>query len=84
MPRRAVQKCIRRHVGQTIDTTDELCLIWGHCFQVADWERPLQSRAEFSRLWNRWGEEITRRWIAGYPGSRPAGLYGRPRATLPR
>lgn len=75
MPRRAVQKCTRRHVGDTIDTTDELCLIWGHCFQVADWERPLESRAEFSRLWGRWGDEITRRWIAAYPGSRPAGLY---------
>lgn len=75
MPRRTVQKCTRRHAGDTISTTDELCLLWGHCFNVRDWEEPLQSRADFSRLWSRWGEELTRRWIEAYPGSRPLGMY---------
>lgn len=75
MPRRTVQKCSRRHAGETIGTTQELCLLWGHCFNVPDWEEPLRSKAEFSRLWDRWGDEITGRWIEAYPGSRPLGIY---------
>jgi hypothetical protein len=75
MPRRAVTKCSRRHAGERPGQTEELCLVWGHCFGVADWERPLESRAEFSRLWGRWGAEITRRWSKAYPGSRPVGSY---------
>ena len=75
MPRRTVTKCTRRHAGETISQTDELVLLWGHVFGVAEWEEPLRSRAEFSRLWTRWGEELTRRWTEAYPGSRPLGLY---------
>jgi hypothetical protein len=75
MPRRTVQKCGRRHAGGSLGTTDELCLTQGHAFGVADWEEPLQSPAEFRRLWSRWGAEITRRWIEAYPGSRPIGVY---------
>lgn len=75
MPRRTVTKCSRRHAGERPGQTEELCLVWGHCFGVADWERPLASRAEFSRLWSRWGDELTRRWSQAYPGSRPLGLY---------
>jgi len=75
MPRRTVQRCTRRHGGETISTTDELCLVWGHVFGVADWEQPLQSRSAFSRLWSRWGRELTRRWTEAYPGSRPLGCY---------
>lgn len=76
MPRRTVQKCSRRHAaGDRLDQTDELCLVWGHCFGIRDWERPLQSRAEFTRLWSRWGAEISRRWSSVYPGSRAAGCY---------
>jgi len=75
MPRRTVQKCTRHYAGETISTTDELVLVWGHCFGVRAWEEPLQSKAGFARLWSRWGVEITRRWIAAYPGSRPLGLY---------
>jgi hypothetical protein len=76
MPRRTVQKCGRRGAaGDRLDLTDELCLVWGHAFGVHDWERPLASQADFSRLWSRWGDEITRRWIEAYPGSRPAGCY---------
>lgn len=75
MPRRTVTKCSRRHGGERPSQTEELCLVWGHCFDVADWERPLASRAEFSRLWSRWGAEITRRWKKAYPGSRPVACY---------
>lgn len=75
MPRRTVTKCSRRHAGDRPEETDELCLVWGHCFGVTAWERPLQSQAEFTRLWGRWGAEIARRWIAAYPGSRPLGCY---------
>jgi hypothetical protein len=75
MPRRTVQKCTRRHAGETIDLPDELCLMFGHAFGITEWEKPLQSRADFSRLWSRCGDEITKRWIEAYPGSRPAGCY---------
>lgn len=75
MPRRTVAKCSRRHAGEGLDQGDELCLVWGHCFGVADWERSLQSQAEFSWLWSRWGAELTRRWSQAYPGSRPIGCY---------
>jgi hypothetical protein len=75
MPRRTVTKCSRRNGGDRLDTTDELVLVWGHAFGVADWERPLQSRADFMRLWSRWGAELTRRWIEFCPGSRPLGCY---------
>jgi hypothetical protein len=75
MPRRTVAKCSRLSSGDRPDETDELCLAVGHAFGVADWEKPLQSRAEFMRLWSRWGAEITRRWSRAYPGSRPVGCY---------
>ena len=76
MPRRTVQKCGRRGVaGGGLDITDEVCLTQGHAWGVAAWEWPLRSRADFARLWSRWGDEITRRWIEAYPGSRPAGCY---------
>lgn len=75
MPRRTVTKCRRRHAGDRLDKTDEVCLVWGHCFGVREWERPLQSRANLARLWSRWGAEITRRWVEAFPGSRPAACY---------
>jgi len=75
MPRRTVSKCGRRHAGESLDITAELCLTQGHAFGVADWEEPLRVPAEFRRLWSRWGAEITARWIEAYPGSRPIGVY---------
>lgn len=75
MPRRTVQKCSRRYAGERPDQADELCLVWGHCFGVADWEQPLKSTADFSRLWSRWRAELLTRWVAAYPGSRPLGCY---------
>ncbi len=75
MPRRTAQKCSRRHAGQRLDATDELVLVWGHAFGVADWERPLQSQGDFMRLWGRWGAKLTSRWIELCPGSRPIGCY---------
>ncbi len=72
MPRRTVSKCIRRNTpdDQLVDTV-EMNLTDGDCF--GHWD--LQSRVEFSRPWSRWGDEITRRWIAAFPGSRPMALY---------
>jgi hypothetical protein len=75
MPRRTTARCSRRHAAGRPDRADELCLVWGHCFGVAGWERPLQSQAELSRLWTLWGAEITRRWVEAFPGSRPAAAY---------
>lgn len=75
MPRRTVQKCSRRHAGERLDVTTEYCLTVGHAFDVRDWEEPLRSRAEFARLWSRWGDSITPRWIEAFAGSRPLGLY---------
>ena len=75
MPRRSVQKCTRRFNGETIATSDELCLVWGHCFGVDDWEELLRSRAEFARLWTRWRTDLLDRWIEAFPGSRPAACY---------
>lgn len=75
MPRRTVNRCARRADGQAIDETTELLLTHGHCFGVAAWEQPLQARSELARLWNRWGDLLTARWIQAYPGSRPMALY---------
>jgi hypothetical protein len=75
MPRRTVTKCSRRYAGEKIDTTTELCLTGGHAFGVREWEEPLSSQSAFLRAWERWGDEITSRWIAAYPGSRPLGCY---------
>jgi hypothetical protein len=75
MPRRTVTKCSRRHAGDRPTTTDELTAVWGHCFGISDWERPLQSQADFTRLWSRWGGEFARRWREASPGSRPVGCY---------
>lgn len=75
MPRRVAPKCGRRHAGGRLSVTDELCLTGGHAFGVLEWEEALRSPAVFRRLWSRCGEEITRRWIAAFPGSRPMGSY---------
>jgi hypothetical protein len=75
MPRRTATRCTRRYAGDTIGTVEELCLLWGHCFGIRDWEEALQSRPDFSRLWSRWGAELVTRWVAAYPGSRPLGCY---------
>jgi hypothetical protein len=75
MPRRVAPKCGRRHAGGRLSVTDELCLTDGHAFGVLAWEEVLRSPAAYRRLWSRWGEEITRRWITAFPGSRPMGCY---------
>jgi hypothetical protein len=71
MPRRNVNKCPRRGNGKTLDVTDELNLCDGHAFGPWDFH----SRDEFATPWRRWGKEITRRWIEGFPGSRPMAAY---------
>jgi hypothetical protein len=72
MPRRPGPKCSRRSAGRDhIDQTVELNLVWGDCF--GHWD--IRTRAEFVRHWLRWGEAITRRWVAAYPGSRPMAAY---------
>jgi hypothetical protein len=71
MPRRVVTKCRRVGDIETIDQTVEMNLAWGHAF--GPWD--IHTRAEFARGWRRWGDEITRRWIGAFPGSRPMAVY---------
>lgn len=72
MPRRTVTRCARR--GVAADELDQLVehnLVHGDCFDVFD----LDCRADFARPWAVWRDEITRRWSAAYPGSRPMAAY---------
>jgi hypothetical protein len=72
MPRKILTKCSRR--GSTDDTLDdvvEMNLTGGDCF--GHWD--LRTRVEFARPWERWGAEITARWRAAFPGSRPMACY---------
>jgi hypothetical protein len=73
MPRRTVNRCQRRGAHGTIRLTAEVDLTLGHVFGVAGWE--LATLRELAAEWRTWGDEITRRWIAGYPGSRPFAWY---------
>jgi hypothetical protein len=71
MPRRSAPKCPRKGNADTIDETVEFNLTDGHAF--GPWD--IHTRHEFAREWRKWGDEITRRWIAGFPGSRPFAMY---------
>lgn len=72
MPRRVVTKCAKRHtLADQLDHAVECNLVWGECF--GPWD--LHTRAEFARPWATWGDEITRRWKAAFPGSRPMACY---------
>ena len=72
MPRAAGPKCRRRRTPvDELDRTVEMNLTHGHCF--GPWD--LQTRAEFARPWSTWRDEITSRWRAAFPGSRPAAAY---------
>jgi hypothetical protein len=46
-------------------------LVDGSAFGVFD----IHTRGEFARPWAKWGDEITRRYVAGFPGSRPMAAY---------
>lgn len=72
MPRRTVQRCIRRSVaaGQ-LDQTIEMNLLHGECFGCFD----LDHRIDFVRPWATWRDELTARWIEAFPGSRPMAAY---------
>ena len=72
MPRRVVPKCARRNTpADQLDVCVEMNLTDGHAF--GPWD--LQDRAAFARPWAVWGEEITARWVEGFPGSRPMAAY---------
>lgn len=72
MPRRTIGKCVRRGTpADELDVCVEMNLTTGHAF--GPWD--LHDRTAFARPWATWGAEITRRWIAGFPGSRPMALY---------
>jgi hypothetical protein len=72
MPRAAGPKCRRRRTAvDELDRMVEFNLTHGHGF--GPWD--LHSRVEFARPWAKWRDEITRRWIASHPGSRPAAAY---------
>jgi hypothetical protein len=73
VPTRRFSQCERRGGRDTIRLTVECDLTWGHVFGVTDWE--LKTIHEIADQWRRWGDEITRRWIAAYPGSRPMAHY---------
>lgn len=72
MPRRFVNKCpVRGATADQLEAVAEMNLTDGECFGCFDFDTHL----EFSRPWSIWREEITRRWIAGFPGSRPMAAY---------
>jgi hypothetical protein len=72
MPARIAPRCPRR--GTADDHLDELVemnLTTGDAFHHWD----LRTLAEFARPWSVWGPEITERWVAAFPGSRPMAAY---------
>lgn len=72
MPRKILSKCARRgSAGDTLDELVEMNLVDGDAF--GHWD--LRTRIEFARPWATWGDEITRRWRAAFPGSRPMACY---------
>lgn len=73
MPRRTVTRCQRRGSRGSITPTVEVDLTLGHVFGCAGWE--MATIREIAAEWQTWGDEITRRWIEGYPGSRPFAMY---------
>lgn len=73
MPRRTAPVCGRRTTSiDRISMIEEMSLVWGTAIVR---ELELTTRAQFSRPWARWGDEITRRWIEAMPGSRPMAAY---------
>jgi hypothetical protein len=73
MAKHTIAKCPRRGHGAGIDMAAEFDLCHGHVFGIRQLE--LASVADMLAHWRRWGDEITRRWIAAYPGSRPFAMY---------
>lgn len=72
MPRKILTKCHRRgSIDDRLDELVEMNLTAGDCF--GHWD--LGSLQEFTRPWARWGDEISRRWRAAFPGSRPMAAY---------
>ena len=72
MPRRTAVKCGRRGCRrEELDPLIELALCYGDAF--GPWD--LRARDDFARPWAAWGDEITARWIAAFPGSRPMAAY---------
>jgi hypothetical protein len=72
MPRRTAPRCpVRGSADDTLDDIVEVNLTGGDCF--GHWD--LRSRVAFARPWAIWGDEITRRWRAAFPGSRPMAAY---------
>ena len=73
MPRRTAPRCRRRGARGTLETTVECCLVWGHCFDVDEWQ--LRGVTDYAAHWAQWSDEITRRWREAVPGSRPMAAY---------
>jgi hypothetical protein len=72
MPRRTAPRCpIRGSADETLDQLVEMNLVGGDAF--GHWD--LKTRVEFARPWAVFGAEITRRWRAAFPGSRPMACY---------
>jgi hypothetical protein len=72
MPRRTIAKCNRRNMApEHLDRMIEWNLCDGDGF--GPWD--LKTRHQFARPWARWRDEITRRWRAAFPGSRPMAAY---------
>ena len=73
MPRRTITKCSRRGRAHSIEMPVEFHLCHGHVFGCSIWE--IATYREFAQHWQSWRDEITRRWVEGYPGSRPMAAY---------
>jgi hypothetical protein len=48
-----------------------------HCWLTSPWRTGAMpdDSATAAELWEQYGEQITRQWIAAHPGSRPAGWW---------
>lgn len=73
MGRRPLNRCRRRGPREAIPQTVEVDLTLGHCFSVGGWE--MMTIRDIAAAWRTWGDEITTRWMAAYPGSRPFAMY---------
>lgn len=72
MPRRVAPRCpVRGTTAEKLDALVEMNLTTGEAF--GHWD--LRALAEFARPWATFGDEITRRWRAAFPGSRPFAMY---------
>jgi hypothetical protein len=71
MPRRQPRKCVEKIGGPALTLPTQLCLCYGHSFDVGELEKP----QDWAIAWGRFKGRIMAEYVAAYPGSRPAACY---------